>query len=60
MLRSKLRIGTGIDVENRRGMSGKDFGPNWVSGLFFFLSLVLFKKPDQIQVSYFFEYIHWE
>ena len=33
-----LRIGPGWDVEDGDGMPGKDFGPNWIRGLFLSMS----------------------
>jgi len=54
-----LRIGPGWDVEDGDGMPGKDFGPNWIRGLFFCLYRVMWCRDDAVRVSYFFEYVEY-
>lgn len=50
-----LRIGPGWEVEDRDGISGKDFGPNWIRGMFFFFYCLLWKRYEYIRVEYFFD-----
>lgn len=62
MLRSilyLLRIAPGYDVEDMDGIPGKDFGPNWIRGLFFYLYRLKWCRDEYIRVEYFFEYVHY-
>jgi len=54
-----LRIGPGWDVEDVEGIPGKDFGPNWIRGMFFFLYCLLWRRYEYIRVEYFFVGIHY-
>jgi len=62
MLRSilyLLRIAPGYDVEDMDGIPGKDFGPNWIRGLFFYLYRVKWCRDEYVRVEGFFEYVHY-
>ena len=62
MLRSilyLLRIAPGYDVEDMDGIPGKDFGPNWIRGLFFYLYRVKWHRDEYVRVEGFFEYVHY-
>jgi len=62
MLRSilyLLRIAPGYDVEDMDGIPGKDFGPNWIRGLFFYLYCLKWRRDVYVRVEYFFEYVHY-
>ena len=54
-----LRIGPGWDVEDEDGIAGKDFGPNWIRGLLFYLYRVKWCRDEYVRVEYFFEYVHY-
>ena len=54
-----LRIAPGWDVEDVDGIPGKDFGPNWIRGMFFFLYCLLWRRYEYIRVEYFFVGIHY-
>ncbi len=62
MLRSilyLLRIAPGYDVEDMDGIPGKDFGPNWIRGLLFYLYCLKWRRDEYVRVEYFFEYVHY-
>lgn len=62
MLRSilyLLRIAPGYDVEDMDGIPGRDFGPNWIRGLFFYLYRVKWCRDEYVRVEYFFEYVYY-
>lgn len=54
-----LRIGPGWNVEDQDGIAGKDFGPNWIRGLLFYLYRVKWCRDEYVRVEYFFEYVHY-
>tara|TARA_R100001163_G_C4957972_1_gene122981 strand:- start:178 stop:420 length:243 start_codon:yes stop_codon:yes gene_type:complete len=54
-----LRIGPGWNVRDMDGNPGKDFGPNWIHGFFFYLYRTLWCKDEYVRVEYFFEYVHY-
>jgi hypothetical protein len=41
------------------GVPGRDFGPNWISGLCFFLYRLRWCRDDYVRAEYLFEYIHF-
>ena len=54
-----LRIAPGYDVADMDGIPGKDFGPNWISGLLFYLYRLKWCRDEYVRVEYFFEYVHY-
>jgi hypothetical protein len=58
-LRYLLRIGPGWEVTDIGGVPGRDFGPNWISGLVYYLYRLWWCRDDYVRVEYFFEYIHF-
>jgi hypothetical protein len=41
------------------GIPGKDFGPNWIRGLLFYLYCLKWRRDEYVRVEYFFEYVHY-
>ena len=54
-----LRIAPGWNVESMDGKKGKDFGPNWIRGLLFYLYRLKWCRDEYVRVEYFFEYVHY-
>ena len=54
-----FRIGPGWNVADMDGRKGKDFGPNWISGILFYLYRVKWCRDEYVRVEYFFEYVHY-
>jgi len=54
-----FRIAPGWDVISMDGRKGKDFGPNWIRGLLFYLYRLKWCRDEYVRVEYFFEYVHY-